>query len=338
LQKDKAILITGATGLVGSHLCRLLLSQGYTRLSATRRSASDQGLLEPKIQQALQWRNMELEDYFSVEAALAGIDIVIHCAALVSFQARDKNALLRINRVGTRHIVNAALHQKVDRLIYLSSVAALGRNTNGFPINEDSKWEDSPEITHYSRSKFLAELEVWRGQAEGLSVAVLYPSIILGSGHWHRGSSQLFSFANSSPNYYPTGHTGLVDVKDVVNAIELTVKRNNDGDRFLLNGTNISYQALLTKIAIALGKPPPKKKLPRQFAFLLTCLDKWRALLFGSNRLLSKESVRNAYHQFVYDSEKSEKELGLVYTDFDHTITTIANSFLRQQNSETKKG
>jgi nucleoside-diphosphate-sugar epimerase len=276
---------------------------------------------------------MELEDYFSVEAALEDIDIVIHCAALVSFHARDKNLLLQINRVGTRHIVNAALHQKVDRLIYLSSVAALGRNTNGYPINESSKWEDGPKITHYGRSKFLAELEVWRGQAEGLSVAVLYPSIILGAGNWHKGSSKLFSFAYRSPKYYPTGQTGLVDVKDVANAIELMINRGIDGDRFLLNGINISYQALLTKIAEALGKTPPRKPLAKPFAFLMTWLDKWRVLLTGTYPLLSKESVNNAYHQFIYDSEKSKKELGLDYTDFDHTITTIANVFLSQQNT-----
>lgn len=281
---------------------------------------------------------MELNDYFSVEAALAGMDIVIHCAALVSFQTKEKERLLQINRVGTRHIVNAALHQKVGRLIYLSSVAALGRNTVGYPINEESKWEDGPEITNYGRSKFLAELEVWRGQAEGLSVAVLYPSIILGVGNWRDGSSKLFSFAYRSPKYYPQGNTGLVDVKDVAKAAELLIERNNNGDRFLLNGANVSYQKLLTTIATALKQSPPQKPLSAKLAFLLTWLDKWRAWLMGTTPLLSKEMVRNAYHQYVYSNQRSVAELGLIYTDFEESISEIAEVFLDHIKDQNKAG
>lgn len=336
LQKNKAILITGATGLVGSHLCKYLLSQGYTKLYAVKRTKSDLSLIGEETEKKLQWRQMELDDYFSIESALEGIDIVIHCAALVSFQPSDKHLLLQDNRIGTRHVVNAALHQKVERLIYMSSVAALGRNSHGVPISEKDKWEDGPDITNYARSKFLSELEVWRGQAEGLSVAVLYPSIILGIGNGQKGSSKMLSFAYSTPAYYPTGQTGLVDVGDVAKAIDLTLKRNVDGDRFLLNGINISYQDLLTKMCLALETKPPQKPLSKRFAFLLTLLDKWRAILSGNRPLLSKESVRNSYHHFTYDNTLSQKELGLIYTDFDKTISTIALAFLKQKGQEKR--
>ncbi|MEL7220231.1 MAG: NAD-dependent epimerase/dehydratase family protein [Bacteroidota bacterium] len=331
MQKNEAILITGATGLVGSHLCQLLISQGYTNLYATRRSQSDLSLIDAKTEKQLQWRNMELDDYFSVEAALEGINTVIHCAALVSFQPADRHQLLQLNRVGTRHVANAALHQRVKRLVYMSSVAALGRNTNGAPIRETSKWEDGADITNYARSKFLSELEVWRAQSEGLSVAVLYPSIILGVGNWQRGSAKMVSFANSAPTYYPAGQTGIVDVRDVAKAVELTLERNINGDRFLLNGSNISYQDLLTRLCKALGKTPPQKLLSRRFAFILTFLDKWSALLRGRRPLLSKESVRNAYHHFNYDNQKSVTVLGLEYTPLDDTVKWIATAFLDQQ-------
>jgi nucleoside-diphosphate-sugar epimerase len=207
------ILITGATGFVGSYTARLLVQQGYTQVHALRRPSSQFTLLGA-VADKITWHEAELEDYFSLEAALAGIDTVIHCAALVSFAPRDKENLLSINRKGTQYLVDAALYQKVRRLVHVSSVAALGRNNHGHLISESSKWEEGPLVSNYSRSKFLAELEVWRGQEEGLSVAAVYPSIILGAGHWSKNTTKMFAYAQQSPTYYPAGSTGIVDVRD----------------------------------------------------------------------------------------------------------------------------
>lgn len=330
MQKDKAILITGATGFVGSHLCKELIAAGYTNLYAIKRSSSQLDLLG-EAADALQWRTAELTDYFSLEEALVGVEVVIHCAALVSFQPRDKDRLLQINRVGTRYLINAALKQGVERLIYLSSVAALGRKTSAILINEQSKWEDGPTITNYARSKFLAELEVWRGQAEGLSVGVLYPSIILGPGNWASGSAKLFSYAFDGPTYYPSGETGVVDVADVAKATRLCLEQEQDGARFLLNGTNISYQELLCNMCMALGKPAPEKAMPARFALVLSWLDSWRALLSGGQPLLTRETVRNAYHHFRYDNMHSVNKLGMKYRSIVDTIRQTAVQFLSER-------
>ncbi|MEZ4986176.1 MAG: hypothetical protein R2795_14250 [Saprospiraceae bacterium] len=106
-----------------------------------------------------------------------------------------------------------------------------------------------PQVSNYSRSKFFSELEVWRGQAEGLSVAVLYPSIILGPGRWDEGSVAIFKYVAKQPSYYPAGESGFVDVRDVAKAILLVLERAVDGDRFLLNAENISYRDLMTQMA-----------------------------------------------------------------------------------------
>lgn len=328
------IFITGATGFVGSYLIRLLLQQGYTQLHALRRSDSSFELLGKSADQVV-WHEGDLEDYFSLEPALVGIDTVIHCAALVSFQPKDKEKLLLVNRKGTQHLVDAALFCGVRRMIHVSSVAALGRNTRGQVITEASKWEDGPLVSHYSRSKFLADLEVWRGQAEGLSVAVVYPSVILGAGYWSAGPAKLFAYTAKAPTYFPTGSTGLVDVRDVAKALQLLLERDQNEDRFLLNGANISYRELLAQIAIALGCSPPKKPMPAIGARVLAILEKIRSLFTGTAPLLTPETVSLSYQNYVYDSSRSEETLGLHYRNLEETVQETAALFLATQGQES---
>ncbi|MEM9258820.1 MAG: NAD-dependent epimerase/dehydratase family protein, partial [Bacteroidota bacterium] len=217
ITKNAPILITGATGFVGSYVVRRLLAAGYNNLHATRRSGSRMDLLAGAEDQ-LQWHEAALDDYFSLEDATQGMHTVIHCAALVSFAPRDAQRLLDINRRGTKYMIDAAVHQQVSFFIQLSSVAALGRDPNGAPVTEKTKWEEGPLISNYSRSKFLAETEIWRGQAEGLRVASLYPTIVLGAGRWREGSVAMFDYASRGPKYYPGGSTGFVDVREVAEA------------------------------------------------------------------------------------------------------------------------
>ncbi len=318
---DKAlpILVTGATGFTGSYIVRRLLAAGYTNIHGLRRNSSSMDLLEKESAQ-VNWRTADIADYFAVEDALEGIKVVIHCAALVSFKPADKDRLLKINRGGTRNIVNAALHHKIDHFLHLSSVAALGRNVPGQLISEQSKWEDGDSVTQYSRSKFLAELEVWRGQAEGLSVGFLYPSIILGAGRWQEGSVRLIDYASNGPTFYPDGCTGVVDVRDVAEAMLLLLEREHDGDRFLLNGSNVSYHDLLSQMAIAFGIAPPSKKLAFPLARWLARLEAVRAFITRQGPLLTRETVHATYQQLVYDSRASEEVLGLKYRSLEETI------------------
>jgi nucleoside-diphosphate-sugar epimerase len=224
-------------------------------------------------------------------------------------------------------LVNAALHKGAKRLIYISSVAALGRAVNGDATTEDTKWGDGQDATNYALSKFLAEQEVWRGQAEGLSVAALYPSIILGAWKWTSGTAKMFAFADKGSSFFPSGHTGVVDVRYVAKAVVLLINRNEDRDRFLLNGANISFEQLFGKIATTLGHQPPSKLFPERWARLITWLDTWRSWLTKSKPLLTKETTRASYKHHVYDSTKSKEILKLEYTPIDQTIEETAAIF-----------
>ena len=211
-------MITGATGFAGSYVLRTLLEAGYTSLRALRRSTSRMDLVDD-LAGRVQWYEGDLRDVFDLEAAMEGVDTVIHCAALVSFNPRDRDRLLKINRDGTANVVNAALTQGVRRLIYMSSVAALGKEEGDKQVTERTKWEPNPSNTNYAISKFQAEREAWRGQAEGLSVACVYPTIILGAGFWDVGSAKMIAHADRGGTFYPGGATGVVDVRDVAQAV-----------------------------------------------------------------------------------------------------------------------
>lgn len=327
------ILVTGATGLVGSYVCRRLLMAGYTQLYGQRREQSQLDMVA-NIADQIEWRTADLTDYFALEDMLEGMEVVIHCAAMVSFNPRDKRTLLQVNNEGTKYLVNAALHQQVRRLIHISSVAALGRHKDTTPTTEASKWENGPLISQYSLSKFLAETEVWRGQTEGLSVAALYPTIVLGAGRWWEGSLKIVDYATKARSYYPGGTTGVVDVRDVAEAVQLTLTRDEDGDRFLLNGANVSFQELLTQLASGFGVKPPSKLLPYGGARWLARLEKWRARLLGQSPLLTAESVANSYQLHSYDNSASLSKLGLSYRPFGQTIEEVVAAYKRSNGAE----
>ena len=192
MNKSAHILVTGATGLVGSYVVRTLLAYGYDHISIIHRKESDMTLLGDAIDKVKK-HETDLTDVLGLEDAFEGITHVIHCGALVSFDSRDKRTLAKTNIEGTANMVNLALENNVKKFIYIGSIAALGRNTNDDLINEDVKFEDSPSNSFYAITKNLGELEVWRGKAEGLDVKILVPGLILGSGFWKVGTNGFFN-------------------------------------------------------------------------------------------------------------------------------------------------
>ena len=184
------ILVTGATGLVGSHLIKALVAQGRT-VRALYRSEIP---ATPEAS-AIEWFKADILDIVALEEAMVGVQQVYHCAAIVSFTAKNKSALQHTNIEGTANIVNACLNAGVEKLLFVSSVAALGRIREDQAINETMNWSEETSNSEYGKSKYLAEIEVWRGMGEGLNVVVVNPVIILGPSDWKKGSTAIFKSA-----------------------------------------------------------------------------------------------------------------------------------------------
>ncbi|MEM9527673.1 MAG: NAD-dependent epimerase/dehydratase family protein, partial [Bacteroidota bacterium] len=304
-----SILLTGATGFLGLALARRLAAsdQAFRALLREQWVVSELAKLSAHCEIVYG----DLNDPNSLLEACAGIDTIIHVAALVSYQSSDRDRLLLVNGEGTANLVNMALEAGVERLIHLSSVAVLNRVSGGPVITLEDRWPAERPNSSYAESKFAAEREVWRGQAEGLSVAVLYPSTMLGVGDWKgQNTSSFWRIATQERHFYPEGTAGFVDLRDVADATLFVLGRNINGDRFLLNGANMSWRELLARVARSIRVSPPTRRMPAWQSALLWPLEGLRARITGSKAFLTKETHRKVQANYHYDGSHYVKESG----------------------------
>ena len=256
--QSKSILITGATGFVGSYLARFLVKNGYNNIVCLRRKTSRMDLVAEVVDKVT-WVEGDVLDAPFLENILRGYKIqhIYHCAAVVSFDPRDREEMYKINVEGTENIVNVALEVGIEKLVYTSSIAAIGRVEREPWVRESNKWQRSPLNSHYAISKYQAEQEVWRGIAEGLTAAMVNPTVILGSQYWEQGTGRLFDQVWQGLRFYTEGATGYVDVRDVVVFMVKLMESPIENQRFVLNGENMTYKTMFEKIADIFHKKRP---------------------------------------------------------------------------------
>ncbi len=334
------ILVTGGTGFLGAHLLyRLSLTE--TEIKAIKRKNSSTTLVEKifsfytrdvkPLLKKITWVEADILDVVSLETAFENVDYLYHTAALVSFDPGDKEKIFETNVEGTANVVNAALTQGIKKLCYVSSIAALGRAGNNGITDENSPWNKDVDISNYSLSKYQAELEVWRGIAEGLKAVIVNPSVILGPGDWNKGSSKLFKTVYKGLKVYTKGVNGYIDVNDVAKAMIWLMKSNVEAERFVLNSENVSYKRLFEMMANALKVPPPKIK-----ASPLVSEITWRTLkvlsfFTGNTPFITKETARtaNSFHRY-----SSEKYLSLSKQNFlsvQESVKFTSECFLKEK-------
>jgi len=333
MNKDQSIFVTGGTGFLGAHLLEALLAQGYTRISALKRSTSDMKLVR-NFEQRIEWIEGDILDVLLLDEVLEGMDYVFHCAAVVSYDPREVAWMRKVNIEGTTNVVNACLHHKVAKLVHVSSISAIAKVKDSNVIKESNTWEVTKDTSQYGISKFQSEMEVWRGSAEGLPVAIVNPSVILGRGFWDRGTANLFKKMHDEFPFYSMGAGGFVDVRDVVNYMIRLAQSDINGERYLLNGDNWSFEKLFTTMAQAFGKrKPPYKVTPliREVAWRVEWL---RTKLTGGKSMITKETARSSAQSWVYANDKSLKLFDFEYTPIEDTIKRVAKDFIAEQKAE----
>lgn len=314
------IFVTGASGLVGSHLIQSLLSKGKKVRALYRQAVpvfagSDQ----------CEWIQGDILDPFGLTAALEGVNYVYHCAAIVSFAPGAAAKMLQSNVDGTANVVNACLVQNIKKLIFVSSVAALGRIRENEAIDESMHWTPATSNSVYGQSKYLAELEVWRAMEEGLPMAIVNPVIILGAGDWNNGSSGIFKSAYNEFPWYTKGMSGFVDVLDVVDAMQLLMESNVTGQRYVLSADNLSYQHLFNTIATAFNKRLPYKKVTPFLAGVVWRVEAIKGWITGKAPLLTKETAATAQATVRFNNQKFLNAFpNFQYRKLDETIIRVA--------------
>ncbi len=333
---EKRILITGATGFVGSYLTRLLVKKGYKNIVCLKRATSRMDLVA-EVQDKVTWAVGDILDVPFLENILRGhqIEQIYHCAAVVSFDPRDREEMYQINVVGTENVVNAALEVGIEKLIYTSSIAAIGRVEHQKWVRETNKWQRSPLNSHYAISKFQAEQEVWRGVAEGLTAAMVNPTVILGSQFWEQGTGRLFDQVERGLRFYTEGSTGYVDVRDVVTFMVELMNSPIDSQRFILNGENMTYKTMFEKIAVVLNKKTANIAVTPFLAALAWRVEWLKSKFTGKRPLITKETARTSATTFYFDNKKSLAAFpSFKYSDISATIVETAQQFLESQQKE----
>jgi dihydroflavonol-4-reductase len=313
------ILVTGGTGLVGSHLIKQLVKQGQPVKALYRSSI-------PKIEGAerVEWVQGDILDVIALNEAMQGVDEVYHCAAIVSFNPKAKKELFKINIEGTANVVNTCIENGVKKLCFVSSVAALGRIRHGQEINETMNWTEETSNSNYGKSKYLAEMEVWRGIGEGLQAVIVNPVIILGAGDWNKGSSKIFKSTYEEFPWYTEGVTGFVDVEDVARAMIALMDKNISKERFIISAGDYSYREVFTKISNCFGKKAPHKKVTPFIASVVWRLEAVKAKFSGKEPLVTRETAHTAQATVYFNNTKLKKFIpDFEYTPFDETIERV---------------
>lgn len=320
------ILLTGASGLVGQHLLCKLSAEGY-RIRALSLHGEPQKKFTSWDTKRVEWVVADIQDFTQLPDVLSGIDLVIHTAAKVSYDPRERDAMLEVNVIGTENLVNAMLDRQIPRLIHFSSIAALGQPAPAELTREETPYEEKEQTTYYGKSKHLAELEVWRGMAEGLEVLVLNPGIILGEGDEERSSSNLFHIVRNEFPYYTSGSTGWVDVADLCEIVWRFLHQPQAwNQRYICVGQNASFREVFTQMANHMQVKPPHRYAGPLLTALVWRLYYVKCLLVGGQATITRETAASAHRQQAYDHSRLLGALpGFQFNTLENTLQRILN-------------
>jgi nucleoside-diphosphate-sugar epimerase len=326
------ILVTGGTGLLGSHLIHTLASAG-NKVRATYRDKKRIQKVKslfafyktpPEVFETIEWIECDVLDVVTLEEVMTGCDDVYHCAAMVSFQKKDYQTMLRINKYGTANVVNVAMSLGVKRFVHISSTAAVGKTpidqTGYRSVVETNKWVADDNHSGYAISKYLSENEVWRGIEEGLNAVIINPSVILGPGDWNESSLSIFRTLSNGLKFYTLGANAFVDVRDVVSAVTHLIERPEVfKQRYLCTGTNVTFKQLFDVTAKQMNKKAPFL-VAKSFLSGLAWRVSWLLSLVTGHQTVTKESASSAQAKVSYDSSKLKNVLDFEFRSLEDTV------------------
>ena len=311
------ILVTGATGFLGSELISQLIPQGKKLRALKRDNSVIPTLL--KDNPLIDWVVADINDVATLEDVFEDITQVYHCAALVSFNPKDKTELLKVNIEGTSNIVNlcTAYHA---RLIHVSSVAALGEPKKGKQITENDYWEYDAKAHSYAISKYEGEMEVWRGIAEGLDAVIVNPSVIIGANAGFKGSGAIFKLVKDGLSFYTKGATGIVDVEDVAKSMIALMDSEITGERFTISSENYHYEQFFAEIAKGFGIAAPAKEAKPWMLGIAWRAAKLASFFTGKVASLTSDAAKSSLNASYYNNDKIINTIDIKFKPLQQSI------------------
>lgn len=329
------ILVTGATGLVGSHLLISLLEEndGVKALYRSEKNIEKvKNVFAYKNQLSLfdkiNWTEGDITDIPSLNIAFENVTTVYHCAALISFDPKDEEKLRKVNIEGTANVVNCCIDFGVKKLCHVSSIAALGDAKDGeTSITEETEW--NPEKLHgdYAITKHGAEMEVWRGFQEGLEVVIVNPGVIFGYGFQEQGSSIIFKSIKKGLSFYTKGKTGIVAVEDVVNCMIQLMVKNINGQQYILVAENPTIETVLFAIADGLNLKRPSIYANKALTSIAWRMDWFLSKLLGKRRSFTKATSKSSHSLEIFDNSKIVSELNYKFIDMKKHLINLSEEY-----------
>jgi nucleoside-diphosphate-sugar epimerase len=326
--------LTGGTGLLGTYFLIKALEQGHGVTAIYRNEKSIelskkifalQGTQIVEKFSKINWVQANLLNPLELDELILPHHTVVHCAGMVSFLPSDEQEMYKSNFVGTQNLVNVCIEKGVKKFIHISSVSTLCKEEE---IRDETSFQrPAKEAGFYGKSKYLAEMEVWRGMQEGLNACVLSPSIILGAHDWNKGSSKMFGVAHQGLLFYTLGKTGFVDVNDVAEAILVVAKTETKQKRYCLNAENIFYKDFFENLHLAFGKPMPKYKAGKFLTSLYWRLQWLKSKITNSAPLVTKESASTAHSIRLFNGDRFAEEFSFSYTPINKSVASIVKKY-----------
>ncbi|MGB1309489.1 MAG: NAD-dependent epimerase/dehydratase family protein [Oceanihabitans sp.] len=333
------ILVTGGTGLVGSHLLYKLVCteqpiraiyRDEKKVAAVKKVFSYYTKDALNYFNKIDWVKADILDIPSLYEAFAGVTKVYHCAAFISFNPKNYYQLRKVNIEGTANIVNFSIAHKIEKLCYVSSIATLGKKEDKSFIDEKTDWNPESNNSVYGITKYGAEMEVWRGTQEGLNAVIVNPGIIIGAGYWKTGSGLFFKKTFKGLTYYTKGVTGYVSVQDVVFCMVKLMESNIANQRFVLVSNNLSFKAFIALIAANLKVKAPTKNATSFVLQLGWRLDWIRSFITRKPREFNKQQAQTALSITRYSSDKIENAIGVTFQPIEGCVKKVAKRFLKE--------
>lgn len=317
------ILITGATGFLGSELVHQLTAQNNKVRALKRSNSKIPDLL--KNNPLIEWFVADINEPEDLSAAFENVTQVYHCAAFISFDPKDKAKLLKINIEGTSNVANLCLQHNA-RLVHVSSIAALGDAKKGAQITEKDFWEYSPNVHSYAISKYEGEMEVWRSIAEGLNAVIVNPAVIIGKNAGFTGSGAIFKLVKDGLKFYTNGATGIVDVEDVAKAMILLMNSEINEERFTLSADNLHYKAFFTQIANGFGIQAPTIEAKPWMLGIAWRAAKLVSIVTGKAPALTKDAAKSSFNLSYYSNEKIKKAIKIDFKPLEKSILQVCQA------------